>query len=373
VVLPFEGAASDVLVDDADRDGNLDLAFTTHAGNQTQIFYQREPRRFEAGPTVRAVGYHPGNLTAIPGEDPPLYLMSAEGESGLLTLSPEPSGGLAVVAKASLPHPRFTRPFSWPNWGLGIVAARYSPPAVILLKDYDPRAPKAKQLIGLPLRGIQLPVESFALGDLDGDGVDEIVFATPETGKVWTIRYPGRDGTPTIGSLWESPPLGAARHVATADLDRDGRTDLIVPDDTRKSLERESAAINLLLNRGEQGFELMELAFPPRPAVSGDLHGVRTLDSAVDRDGHRYIFAAGYSDFAIYRLPLDGDLRNLEARVLRYAQREANFKVALADVDGDGWLDAVVGRGRPKDSGLVIFGPLWEELGRLAEEEVKVP
>jgi hypothetical protein len=39
--------------------------------------------------------------------------------------------------------------------------------------------------------------------------------------------------------------------------------------------------------------------------------------------------------------------------------------VELADVDGDGWLDAVVANQGPLES-QVIYGPLWDVFGKLA-------
>jgi hypothetical protein len=39
-------------------------------------------------------------------------------------------------------------------------------------------------------------------------------------------------------------------------------------------------------------------------------------------------------------------------------------RVELADVDGDGWLDAVVASRGESDSQL-IYGPLWDTFGKL--------
>jgi hypothetical protein len=50
-----------------------------------------------------------------------------------------------------------------------------------------------------------------------------------------------------------------------------------------------------------------------------------------------------------------------------FLHKEGNFKVVLRDVDGDGWLDAVVARGRDVDAGLVLFGPLWDYFGSMVE------
>ena len=96
--------------------------------------------------------------------------------------------------------------------------------------------------------------------------------------------------------------------------------------------------------------------------------GIRALDTALDRDGLRYVFASGYDAFVLFQLSGDKALPDTEFRRLAFAGKEGNFKAVLSDIDGDGWLDAVVARGRKVDAGLVIFGPLWDYFGLHADD-----
>jgi hypothetical protein len=38
------------------------------------------------------------------------------------------------------------------------------------------------------------------------------------------------------------------------------------------------------------------------------------------------------------------------------------------DLDGDGWLDGVIGKVSGKNPLWVVYGPLWEQFGKLAEQ-----
>lgn len=360
VELPFDAEASDVLVDDIDGDGRWDLAFTSHGENFTQVFFQRELRRFEAGPPIAAVGFHPGNLVKLPPSERPAYLMSGEGNGKLFTMEyAQDSGGLAVVAEARVMAPRYASTFRWPDWGLGIVVTPYSPPSVLLLKNYDPFTVKASQLVNLKVQGA-FPLQSVMVTDLNGDGIDEIVLPLQDAGLLQVIRYPGPNGEPKLETLWDAPRLGPVKHVVAADINGDGLQDLVAPQESPSTYGEDTAIINVLLNNGQNGFSLKKLPFIASSGSENSMPGIRALDTAIDHDGLRYILAAGYDAYILYQLLPSLDLVEVPSRTLPYGVREGNFKVVLWDLDGDSWLDAVVARGRATNAGFVIFGPLWE-------------
>lgn len=355
--IPFQGSANNVLVSDIDSNGLLDLAFTSHSGNFTQAFFQRAPRQFEPGTRIDEVGYHPGNLIQVNHEQGKPLLMSGEGEGRLFTMEYKADDGIKVIAGANVPYPRYTTSFHWPNWDLGLAIAPYSPPSVILLQNYDPFTLKAKKLVNLEVKGTAYPLESLTAADLDGDGSDEIVLPVYQWGTLMVIRHPGPETKVKIENLWDQPRLGPVKYVVAADVDNDGKVDLLAPQESPKPDGDGRTKLNILLNEGEAHFNLFELEFPTRAKLP--MRGIRAIDSAVDRDGLRYIIAAGYEDYVLYQIPANHDLHSITKKIIPYSRKEGMFKVILRDIDGDGWLDLVVARGRDKNAGLVVFGPLW--------------
>ncbi|MGB5830826.1 MAG: VCBS repeat-containing protein [Thiohalocapsa sp.] len=301
----------------------------------------------------------------IPGDRRPRYLMSSEGEGQLRTLEATEDGGLKVIAQVAVPFPRFSAPFQWPDWPSSVAVASFSPAAVILVKGLDPALGTIERGGALlPLRGTVNPLTTLTVADVEGDGVDEVLFATLATGQLWRIRYPGPDARPAVEALWESPSLGAVRHVLASDINRDGKLDLIAPAEAASVLNGEVAAINLLINRGGADFEQFELAFRTPPAVEGGMAGVRAIGAGRDQDDRFYILASGYNQLTLYRLPDDGRPDAAESKTLRHGNYEPASQLVLRDVDNDGWLDAVLARLVSEQSGLVIFGPLWENFDR---------
>ena len=77
-----------VLADDVDGDGRTDLVFTSHGAGYVEVFFQRAPREFEAGPRLTDIaGYHPNDVVRLPGS-PRRYLINAEGDSALRVIVP---------------------------------------------------------------------------------------------------------------------------------------------------------------------------------------------------------------------------------------------------------------------------------------------
>jgi len=371
--IPFTATATDVLADDFDADGRPDLAFTAHAGNYTQVFYQHTPRHFAPGPRVDAVGFHPGDLLRLPVQNRSLFLMSAEGNNNLLVMEPTPKGGLAVVASRALSRPLSATTFHWPGWGLGLAVAPKSKNTVVLLKGFDPLTGQDEGAMELPLPHNYIQVGRIAAADFNGDGSDELVFATSMTSEVWIIRFPKKTGeSPRIEPLWRNPHGGRARRVLPADINGDGYTDLLVPDETGQN-GTGVTAISVLLNdqHGQLHFAYA-FPFPSPPEKEGGIPGIRGLDFGRDKDGVRYLFGAGYQSFALYRFPANWAGGKPELRTLKLQQIEGVHKALLRDLDGDGWLDAVVARGKEQDAGLILYGPLWENFAKLAEQGLPV-
>ena len=337
------GGAFHVLVDDLDGDGRIDLAFTSHSGNLIRVFRQVAPRRFEATDSQDIVGFHPNDTIALPGM-PKRYLVNAEGESKLRVLAAQSEGRLTLVAERDQPGPLGSTAFAWPDWGrISLAVAPYSGSSLTLLRDFDAETAQAKASVTVQTDRDPRPVR---LADLNGDGTTELVFPTFWSNKVWAIEYKGSDRDPALRELAAFED-GWPRHVVPLDMDRNGAIDLLVPMSV-------SERIAVLLNDGKGHFK--ESPSIPYPAWTG----AHTLSVGQDRGG-RYLLAGGSRSLVLYRerQEMVGSFESITLPLLNWPNR-----LELSDVDGDGWLDAVVADQGQSES-QIIYGPLWNSFGKL--------
>jgi len=357
--LPFQDPPFDILADDVDGNGFPDLALISHGGNYAQVFFQKEHRAFVPGPRVSNVGFHPGDIIRWPSEQP-RYLLAAEGVNQVLVLEPGPEGGLREVSRLAAQVPRHIASFRWPDWGTSLAITPFLNNRLVLLRDVDPQSGRAAARIPVPLsphpRSLR-KAERVVPVDLDGDGVDELLFASSVMQELWMLRYPGAEESITP-VLIRKFPAGAPNQVAAADLNGDGAQDLIVPNQSAPF------QINLLINDGSGSFEdAAPLSFPTTM-------GLRRVAVAKDRDGANYLLAVGYGALALYRFPAQWDgAAPVPMRSVPMARNEGSQALLLQDIDGDGWLDGVLGRGRGKNGAWIVYGPLWDHFDELAAKQ----
>ncbi len=333
-----------VLVDDLTGDGRTDLAFTSHGGNSIRVFRQVGPRRFEATEEQDIAGFHPNDTIALPGA-PKRYLINAEGKSWLRVVAAQSDGSLQLVSDYPQHQPLGSTPFIWPDWGrLSLAVVPYTGATLTLLRDFDLEKGEAKTVFAIPTDKDPRPAR---LADLTGDSIPELVFPTFRSNKVWAIEYMGAEQTPRLREL-ASFKEGWPRHVIPLDLNQDGKMDLLTPMSVQER-------IAVLLNDGQGHFtEGQAIAYPGQV-------GVHTLAVGQDKGG-RYLLAGGSRALVLYRERKEqpGEFENVLLPILNWPNR-----VELADVDGDGWLDAVVANQGPLES-QVIYGPLWDIFGQLS-------
>lgn len=352
--LEFMAGTTHLLVDDVDGDKRLDLALTSHGANYTQVFYQRGLRQFVAGPPILAVGYHPNDLVRLSDSSERLYLMNAEGTNRLLVLRPASNGGMSVFAGVDIRAPRGTALFHWPDWGLGLAVVPYSGGAVSLIKGFEPATGTSQSKISIPVGRSYGVVDPGVAADIDGDGVEELMFPTHRTNELWVVRYPGPGKTPSALPLWTFPE-GAPRDLTVYDVTGDNLPDLLIPN------QGGAKVIHLLVNEGEGRFRDQLL---PAPAANS----VRRADAALDKDGRRYVLAGGLNAMTLFRFFPGSKGQRYELRSLSFDRSEIIQWSALGDLDGDGWLDAIIARNPEPDGGvLIIYGPLWDAFAGLAE------
>lgn len=190
-----------------------------------------------------------------------------------------------------------------------------------------------------------------AVGDLDGNGHPDVVLSRPDAPMLVYLNQ--ADGTfIESGSVFGLGTISGASGVTLADMDADGRLDLLVS-------VIATGAGRLFLNRFPEAFEervatnqLFDFETPH--ASSG--FGVAVGD--YDRDGALDVFAShwggrekacGEPRSRLYRgdreaLPLLADVTEAAAPQVLDLRRVTwvSFGSAFSDIDGDGWPDLLV-------------------------------
>jgi len=372
--LPFDASVFDILADDFNNDGLADLALTTHTGSFTQLFYQRNPRHFVPGPTVPDVGFHPGDLLRLRpgGLAEPLYLMNAEGENALRIFGASDDLGLKQIAELGAPAPRVATEFSWPDRGRGLAFGPFARNTIFIITDFEPLQGGRGPAYELPLTSSLSRVHQIAAADLDEDGSDEILFVDATQSSLHAVSAPVGGEFPTIETLWRFDEGGRHRLVVPADIDQDGRAELLVPEEVAPSNRERSPRVFIF------GLKDQDQAVPhsiPLQRSDDDLrgdHGASTrgfnaIDFGIDSNGEGLLLLTSENEAILARVPGGWDGGALVTRSVDFGARAGVRKALLRDLDGDGWLDAVIGLMTARGSNLIIYGPLWEAAGILLD------
>lgn len=191
-----------------------------------------------------------------------------------------------------------------------------------------------------------------AFGDLDGDGDLDAAIGNA-IGQLEAFENTGSTGAPTWvrRSDWDpaSPSAGGIVAPVLVDLDGDGDPDLLVgtPDGHLRGYQH--ATTGTLWFR-HPSWDLLNVGLEPRPAVADINHDGRT-DLLVGLQDGRLVAFAGTGSATI---PF---VRRIDWDPPRQAQRIAP---ALADLDGDGGVDILLGDGNATMTVLRNAGAAWE-------------
>lgn len=363
--LLVKGTPFDLMLDDMDGNGLPDINVIDHAGGYGQPFLQKVARDFGVGQKYTEVGFHPGDMLRWLAPGRPIYVLAAEGLNRILALEPATEGGARVVSELAERSPRYITRFEWPGWENSLAIAPFGADHVVLLKNYDPAKGSVSERVEISLRreGKTRSVrrsERISVADIDGDGVNELLFASPVSKEVMVVRAPvGNDG-PKVAALPDIPLLGAPHQVLAMDLNKDRAIDLIVPDAVTP------ANLNIFLNDGHGAFAMgTPIAFPGG-------QGVRQIDAKYDKDGRLLILGAGYGGIALFRLSESAGMDpgvGVETLSLNTRYNEATNDLMLTDLDGDGWMDAVIARPIRDRHVWVVYGPLWDHFGEMVKND----
>jgi hypothetical protein len=199
------------------------------------------------------------------------------------------------------------------------------------------RSPRFREIGTVPIEGAYHYAP--ALGDLDGDGFDELVLGTWQEG---ILVYRNRGGSAQGSNRWDDEPMarleltrGSNATPALADLDGDGDLDLVAGES--------SGEVNLWRNEGSGDATAFRLVTDRLEGIDA---GRRSRPTVHDWDGDGradLILGSESAGITLWRnVSRSGEIRFESAGIL-LAEAPTFAAPAVADADGDGDLDLFVG------------------------------
>jgi hypothetical protein len=182
----------------------------------------------------------------------------------------------------------------------------------------------------------------LAIGDLDGDGKPDLVVADQSDGTIWIYRNIGTDGTLAAASF--APPVvlpsngssSSAGPVELEDLDGDGYLDIVTVNGNN--------AVSVYQNFSSPG-NLTTDSFGPRVDIAVGSQPVSVAVADLDGDGRPDLIVANFGSNSLsvlQNISSGGVLTsNSFAAPVSLGVSGAPSQVVAADIDGDGKVDLV--------------------------------
>ena len=297
---PGSGPAA-VAVVDVNADGRPDLAVANFGLNTLATFHGRGDGRFDPAPTV-AVGASPISLTAADFDGNGVAdLAVANSDSNDVSILLAGGGAFSVAASIPLP------------------AAYVSVPTAVVAGNFT---------------GDSQTDIAVAAQVLEGTGENHV-----KADKVYVFGSRG-------GANFDAPQAYAAginpRGLAAADLDQDGRSDLVV---ANAGTNNRDSVLSVLLASSEFGNPVRYgSGLGPRAVIATDLNG----------DGKADLATANWGSDSVSVL-FAGVTPGSFVSALSYSTASRPLAVEPADLNGDGIVDLVSANDNSGDSQVSIL------------------
>ena len=350
VALDADHRPSALAAGDFNGDGKLDLVVGSEGADDVVVFLGdgrgglRRGSAYPAGPSPTEIAVADFNrdgfldLAIANHGTPRVTILLGDGKGGFRAA---PGSPLSV---RSNPHPHTIAACDVDGDGLlDLVIDSFAENRFTLLRG-DGKGGFATP--GMAIEAGHKPYRNLSLVDLDGDGrCDLVAPAFADRGVMILIG----DGRGHFRGA-ENPPLPAGPSpfaVAVADLNKDGKPDLVFANYSGQITDRSGDGLTFLLNDGHGHFHL-----GPKITTghgSGDVAG-----GDIDADGYTDAVTvnAGSGDLTVAFGGPDG-LSQARSVTVPTASTGA-FRVLLADFDGDGRADAVTANGESHSISILL-------------------